>query len=374
MNPEANNDVNRDMNPEANRDVNNAGVDAAPPPSLADRLRQPRTIVSIAVPLIVLALVLLNLPGFQLGRLTALILGASPLMLALGFTVYYLGFPLRGYRWTVLLRASVLSLATRDATEIIFLSWLVNCVVPAKLGDVYRAWLLRLNYVVSLSRTFGTVFLERVLDLFAITVLALASGFWSFRTGLPPAVEVVFGLGVAVVVLLATGLFTMRNFGRRVIQRLPLPARLFEYYERFEEGVFGSLVARQIPRLSVLTGLIWATEAGRLWFVIQALDFGDDVQIGISGTLFVALAASLLTAVPFTPAGLGIVEAGVVGILTVIYGVPPTEAAAIALVDRSISVLSIIVLGGILYAVSPKVRGRGGERAAGREAASGQYQ
>lgn len=370
MNPEPN----RDVNPEANRDVNNAGVDAAPPPSLADRLRQRRTIVSIAVPLIVLALVLLNLPGFQLGRLTALILGASPLLLALGFTVYYLGFPLRGYRWTILLRASVLPLATRDATEIIFLSWLVNCVVPAKLGDVYRAWLLRLNYVVSLSRTFGTVFLERVLDLFAITVLALASGFWSFRTGLPPAVEVVFGLGVAVVVLLATGLFTMRNFGRRVIQRLPLPARLFEYYERFEEGVFGSLVARQIPRLSVLTGLIWATEAGRLWFVIQALDFGDDVQIGISGTLFVALAASLLTAVPFTPAGLGIVEAGVVGILTVIYGVPPTEAAAIALVDRSISVLSIIVLGGILYAVSPKVRGRGGERAAGREAASGQYQ
>jgi len=151
----------------------------------------------------------------------------------------------------------------------------------------------------------------------------------------------------------------MRNFGRRLIGRLPLPARLVEYYDRFEEGVFGSVAAGQVPRLVVVTGFIWATEAGRLWFVIQALGFGSDVQLGISGTFFVALAASLLTAVPFTPAGLGIVEAGIAGILTVIYGVPPTDAAAIALVDRSISVLSIIILGSIAYTVSSKRRGAG---------------
>jgi hypothetical protein len=161
----------------------------------------------------------------------------------------------------------------------------------------------------------------------------------------------------------------MRNFGGRVLRRLPVPHRLLEYYDRFEEGVFGALGARRIPRLVVLTGLIWATEAARLWFVISALDFGADLHLGISGTFFVALSASLLTAVPFTPAGLGIVEAGIVGILTVIYHVPATEAAAIALVDRSISVLSIIVFGGLLYLVSPKVRGRGGEMAV-----SAQYQ
>jgi len=345
-----------------------------PPPSLANRLRQPRTLISIAVPVLVLGLVLVNLPGFHIDRLTSLILGASPGLLALGFATYYLGFPLRGYRWRILLHGSGLSIRTRDASEIIYLSWLVNCVVPAKLGDVYRAWVLRLNYECSLSRTFGTVFLERVLDLFAVTVLALASGFWSFRSGLPPAVQVLFGLGVVVVVLLAAGLFTMRNFGARLLRRLPVPARLLEYYDRFEEGVFGSVGAAQIPRLAILTGLIWATEAGRLWFVIGALGFGSDVQLGISGTVFVALAASLLTAVPLTPAGLGIVETGVIGILTVIYGVPPTDAAAIALVDRSISVLSVIVLGGLLYLVSPKVRGTGGARVGGEMAAGGQYE
>ena len=82
--------------------------------------------------------------------------------------------------------------ALRDATEIIFISWLVNCLVPAKLGDLYRAYLLKINSTVSLSRTFGTVFIERVLDLFAIVVFGLGSGYWSFRGRLPDEVQVVF--------------------------------------------------------------------------------------------------------------------------------------------------------------------------------------
>ncbi len=64
-----------------------------------------------------------------------------------------------------------LRLRVRDSTEIIFISWLVNSVVPAKLGDVYRAWLLKANYPVSLSSTFGTIFTERLFDLFAIGVV-----------------------------------------------------------------------------------------------------------------------------------------------------------------------------------------------------------
>ena len=244
----------------------------------------------------------------------------------------------------------------RDSTEIMFISWLVNCVVPAKLGDVYRAYLLRLNFDVSLSRTFGTVFIERVFDLFAIVLLGLAAGFVSFRNGLTTEVQLIFGLGVVLVVLLAVGLFLLRNFGRRLLTRLPLPAKVLDFYDRFEEGVF-SIKRRDVVELGALTAFIWGTEALRLVLVIEALGF-NDLHLGISGArFFVALAASLLTAIPLTPAGLGVVEAGVIGILTVIYDVPPTEATAIALVDRAISVLSIIVLGSIAYILSPKTKG-----------------
>ena len=83
------------------------------------------------------------------------------------------------------------------------------------------------------------------------------------------------------------------------------------------------------------------------------------MSLGISGAVFVALIGSLLTAVPLSPAGLGIVEAGIVGVLTLVYHVPLPEATAIALLDRVISVFSVIVLGSILYVISGKPRGEG---------------
>jgi hypothetical protein len=326
--------------------------------SLVHRLRQPRTIISLILPIILLALIVRVAANIDLEELAAGIGRANPGFLALGFAVFYLGFPLRGLRWALLLRGTGLRVGIRDASEIIFLSWLVNCVVPAKLGDVYRAYLLKINATVSLSRTFGTVFIERILDLFAISVLGLAAAFWSFRTGLPTEAQFVVALGVGVIVLLAIGLLTMRNFGRRLVVALPLPDRVLELYDKFEQGVFGAVGVRGLVPLVAITGLIWATEAARLYFVILALDL-PGVSLGISGVVFVALIASLLTAVPLSPAGLGVVEGGMFFVLTAAYGIGATPAATITVVDRLISFFSIILLGAIAYALSSKRRGSG---------------
>jgi len=324
--------------------------------SIGRRLRQPRTVVSILVPILVLILLVISLPGFKLDRLPGLILGANPLLLLAAFAVYYAGFPLRGLRWKLLLHAAGSEVSERDSTEIIFISWLVNCVVPAKLGDIYRAWLFRLNFAVSLSRTLGTVFIERIFDLFAIVMLGLAAGFWSFRSGMPREVQIIFVLGFVLMGLLAVALFTLRNFGRRLLDIFPVPARVVDLYERFEEGVFG-IGARQVPVIAIVTLAIWATEAGRLYLVIMALGF-TDVHMGMSGVAFVAFSASLLTAIPLTPAGLGFVEGAVVGLLTAVYHVPTNQALAITVVDRAISVLSVVVLGSLVYVLSPKTKGR----------------
>jgi uncharacterized protein (TIRG00374 family) len=323
---------------------------------LSARLRDRRTQASIFVPVLVLLLFVVALPGFELDVLVRHVLNADPVWLLAAFTIYYLGFPLRGYRWSILLRGIGAKVSVRDSTEIIFVSWLVNSVVPAKLGEVYRAWLLKINFPVSLSSTFGTIFIERIFDIFAIVILGLGAAFWSFRTGLDDNVRAIMLLGIVVVVILAIGLLSLRNFGRRFIDRLPLPDRVVELYDKFEVGVF-SVDRRSLPVIGFLTLLIWTTEALRLLFVVEALGF--DISLGISGAFFVALVASLLTAVPFTPAGLGIVEAGIVGLLTVVYQADPNEAAAIALVDRAISVLSVIVLGFIAYLLSPKTKGGG---------------
>jgi hypothetical protein len=175
---------------------------------------------------------------------------------------------------------------------------------------------------------------------------------------LPAAAQVSLTLGVIVIVILIVALVAMRSFGRKVMGILPLPGRVLEFYERFEEGVFGSVGVRGMPLLGLMTGVIWMTEALRLYLVVRALNF-TGVDLGFSGSLFVALIGSLLTAIPFTPGGIGLVEGGMIGVLTGAFGVSGTHAAAIVLVDRAISVFSIVVLGGIAYMLSSKPRGGG---------------
>ena len=105
--------------------------------SIRRRLLQPRTILSISVPLIIIA-IFFWLNGDRLVEVPKLLLQADPRYVALAVGIFYLGFPLRGYRWKLLLRGTGVDVSTRDSTKIIFLSWLVDCIVPAKLGDVYR--------------------------------------------------------------------------------------------------------------------------------------------------------------------------------------------------------------------------------------------
>ena len=69
---------------------------------ISDRLRNRRTQASIIVPVIVLILFAAALPGFELQTLINHVLSADPFWLLAAFVIYYIGFPLRGYRWSLL--------------------------------------------------------------------------------------------------------------------------------------------------------------------------------------------------------------------------------------------------------------------------------
>ena len=82
--------------------------------SLGRRLRQPRTIVSIILPLILMVLFFGALPGFKLDQLPADIQRANKALLLAAFVVFYIGFPLRGLRWALLIRGTGFGLKVRD--------------------------------------------------------------------------------------------------------------------------------------------------------------------------------------------------------------------------------------------------------------------
>lgn len=333
--------------------------------SLARRFLNLRTIGSIVFGVAMLVLLFKVVLNIDLGETWRQISNANPLFLLLATLAYYATFPLRGLRWRFVLGRVGTQIGRRDATEILFLSWFVNCLVPAKLGDLYRAYLLKGNYGGSISRTVGTIFIERIADIVVIFALALAAGFWSFRGRSRPEIDALFLAGFVVAAILVLLVIGLNYFGGHLTRFLP--ERVADLYERFHEGSTGALTARSVPVIGAMTTFIWLLEGFRLFFVIRALDL-PGANLGISASLFVMLGGSLLTAIPLTPAGVGFVEAGIVGLLA-LYGVVGEPAVAVALTDRAISILTVIALGGILYAFSAKVR-RAHAASGGREPAA----
>ena len=217
--------------------------------------------------------------------------------------------------------------------------------MPAKLGDLYRAYLLRKEAGLPTSRTFGTVLAERLLDLIVLLLLFIPAVIISLHENLPSQLQTGLKVTLALVVLGIIGLFALRLFPAQIARLVP--ERFRGHYNHFQEGTLGSF--RHVPTLSLLTVGVWACEATR--FLLIALAFhliGGDTLHVVTAALFIALGEALLTVVPFTGGGLGLVEGGMLAMIALFTSQTNVAAAAI-LSDRTISLFSILVIGFIVF-------------------------
>ena len=334
------------------RDVERQGF------SLTKSLRNPRTLISFAL---AIAIILFVFRGFDINLQKTLgyMANSDWKLLILGLVVFYTTFPLRAFRWRILLENAGVpiqdgrkSWASMPALmEYMYLSWFANCIVPAKLGDAYRGYLLKHNGKVSFSSTFGTIFAERLLDMLGLFTFLVISGWFVFGTQLPPETNIIFGAGLVLVLIIVAGLASMRWLSP-YIRRL-VPKQLLRGYEPFEDAALRSFRPGILPLLILLTGGVWLLEGFRLFFVIEALSH-EGLVLTLPMIIFVALASSLLTAIPFTPAGLGIVEGSITAVLIRVAQTSQELALAVTFLDRIINYWSIVVFGFILYLFSKR--------------------
>jgi hypothetical protein len=252
---------------------------------------------------------------------------------------------LRGIRWKLLLSNIGFHGDRWSITEILFISWFVNVIVPAKVGDLYRSYLIDRNYKFSISKTLGSIFTERIFDMLILFVLFGLTGLYSFSGKLPQNIIYLLLIGFVMAVVLIAGLLLMKYLGVSIKRRLP--ERLGDIYGRFETGAIGSI--NRVPRIIIYTVIIWLLEAGTLYLVAFSLGLNLPIML----VIFIALASSLLTALPITPAGLGAVEFAMVGIL-LMFDIDQNMAVSVAMLNRIISYWSIIPFGYVTFLASKK--------------------
>jgi glycosyltransferase 2 family protein len=309
---------------------------------LKRRLLRPRTLISFLAggAIVVLALSRLDIDW---GDVYGQVRGAHLGLILLAFVANYSSIFVRSLRWRTLLDSAEVKPdpgyempKMRGMAAIYMVSWYLNCLLPAKLGDAYRGYLLKTRSRTPFSTALGTVVAERIADVVALAALLVLSGFLVFGTRVPESLEnwlllaAALGIGLILAFIMA---FRYRELFRKFV-----PQRIMTQYLRLEQGMLMSY--RNVPSLIVLTAIIWLLEGARMYAIGLAIGAG----LGIPEAIFIALLASLLTAVPATPAGLGFVEVGIVG-AAVVMGFSDGVAASLAVLDRLVGYWSVLVIG-----------------------------
>jgi len=298
-----------------------------------------RTILSFLISFLVIFWIFSKLDFYIL---ISTIKNTNILWFFLAFVCFYVSIFLKSIRWKILLDDAALNINLKDASLIFYLSMFVNSIIPAKIGDVYRSYLLKQKIGVSVSLSLATVFIERIFDLITMIPLLLILGFISFDKNMPFEVEISLKYGSLIIMLLIMVTVIFLKFNSSIIEKINNKF-VKGIFTNFEKGI-RTLKVKSIPKIAFLSIISWITEGFTIYFIFLSLG----LHFGIMFPIFTDLSGSLLTAVPFTPSGLGVVEYALMFILE-LKKIGIIESSAVVILYRLISYVSIVLFGSILH-------------------------
>jgi len=263
----------------------------------------------------------------------------------LGLLIFYLSFIPRGLRWNLLLKNIDIKKKTKDVTEIYFISWFANLIVPAKLGDLYRSHLFKKNFDHSKSKILGTIFMERFIDIIFLILFMTLSGFMIFREQFSETISKTLTYAYILLIVIII-LFILLKKLRIKLANL-LPEKFRHVILDFEKSASSCVKKGNLTSLITITVIYWILESATLYYAAKALN----VDLSFYIIIFVTLFSAIISTIPLTPSGAGIAEVGVTGVLFTM-GLDYNLALAIALVHRSIDYWSGLVIGSFVYAKS----------------------
>ncbi|GBD31081.1 hypothetical protein HRbin33_00028 [bacterium HR33] len=263
-------------------------------------------------------------------------------------------FPIRAHRWRYLLERNGKKVGFAPLWHATAIGFMANNLLPARAGEVARAYAARRLAGVRFSQAVGSLAVERVMDglvLLALMALAITlggigqdtavAGVSLFRTGVGAALIFVPALGVAFwVVHRPEQSLTLL---RRVFARL-LPGHLALRAVDVLEGLLMGLESlRSGSRLLVVTlwsVVHWLVGGLAYWLAFEA--FG--IEVHWTAALLLQSLAAFGVAIPSSPGFFGPFEAVVRATLG-IYGVPASQAVSYAVAYHLAAFIPVTLLG-----------------------------
>lgn len=223
---------------------------------------------------------------------------------------------------------------------IVNLGYGFNSILPLRVGDVLKIYYGRAIYGVSAAKLAPSSFLEKLYDLVAVFLLLCAAVLFVGQRFI--GVNLLYAVLVLIVVcVVGIVVFQRHSAGvERFVAR-------FGTLQAFIGNVRSHISDHRIMPPLLMTAVLWAVHVLVVYVSFRAFIPGLDMGVGDALTLLIIV--SLAIAVPAAPAGLGLVEAGIVAYLVQVFGVGKELALASALAfHAAVTIPHVIITVGVM--------------------------
>lgn len=292
--------------------------------------------------------------GVRFGDLWASLQDVDYLWVALLVPIVVISHWLRAVRWSYLLSPVKENIPTRNLFSAVMIGFMVNNILP-RVGEVTRAFAVGRSENISKSSVFGTVVVERIIDMVTFLFI-LCIVLFLYPSSLDPffsnveAVRPFFLIGsigfLATFILLffkGESLFSLLTYLKRFIPKR-FEMKYQQYLDSFLSGFGVAKMRNKYAMIILLSLLIYFFYALSLYVPFYAfqtlaghnLDFGAAVILLTISTIAFALPA---------PGALGTYHQFLSFALTRLYGVDPVTALSFVIITHEVGYIITSVVG-----------------------------
>ncbi|MFH1895433.1 MAG: lysylphosphatidylglycerol synthase transmembrane domain-containing protein [archaeon] len=254
---------------------------------------------------------------------------------------YSIGYVFRALRWKAILKP-IARISLKESFFITNTGFLVNAVLPARAGEIARAYILAKKKNLGKIKSFSTVMLDRVIDgmtLFLFFVVSVII--------IPVPEEFKAMLLVPALIFLSAFAFffkpdKFRFMAKPITAFFPSVKGKIEYvfHEVKESGKIFYSEKKQFFLVFFYSGIVWVVEA--LLFYFTARIIGTELSLPLVFLLVVVTGFAAM--IPSAPNYIGTFEAGFIVFFTA-FGLSNNSAVSVAVTVHLIETVVILVLG-----------------------------
>jgi len=271
--------------------------------------------------------------------------------------VYLLSWPLRGVRYQQILSRLGNPQPLGFLTGTIFISQSANVMLPARMGDITRAYILKQGKDISLTTGISSVTVERVFDIVAITAIgAFAASIAAADIELDSWVTGMIYISTGAIVLFFTVLFGLSLTGggseriKNIVYRFSRSGdytdKVADIAAQFVHEIGVVAVKPASFAIVLLTSLlVWFVDIATCCAVLGAFEGVDIFSGSMLALVFLAIAiGNIAKMFPVTPGAVGTYEAALTAVFA-LGGIDPVIGFTVAVLDHIIK-NSVTLLGG----------------------------